>query len=99
HGLVWCRLLPVGDGWVSSGVVMPVRLPQRASVLAALQERAAVPVGGDASVRRTAVSAYLRTLLGAERTGGMLAGDGMPWVLGLSTWHVGDDRAEVTAVL
>lgn len=99
HGLVWCRLLPVGDRWVSSGVVMRIRLQQRAATLAALEARRSIPVHGDHAARRSAVAGYLYDLLGGDGPGGLVAGDGTPWVHGTATWHVGDDRAAIGAVL
>ena len=99
HGLLWCRLLPAGEGWVSSGVVMPLRLQQRAAVLEALEDRAALPGDGDVAAYRTAVVAYLRKLYGVDGPSRLSAGDGSPWVHGVSSWHAGDDRAAITAVL
>lgn len=82
--LVWCRLLPDGERWWTSGFARGVE-PDEAGILAAATHADPAELH--------------RALLGLPVSVRVDASDGTPQVVASSSWAVGTDRAAVEAVL
>lgn len=84
--LVWCRLLPDGDSWWSSGVIRAITLQHRTVFLAASESDP---------------STHFHTVLGdqAIRRNPPLAPDGHPLVRAFTTWALPGDRDAIEAVI